>query len=110
MILPKTQQENVLGNLPYWAQMAGLGDPHLLPLLPKGVSAKGVSAEQREASEKAAASEKGVEVAWVVILSSSGGRLTLGCQGRIAPSRGSSQTTVLHGLPSLVGNSFHPRP
>lgn len=51
--------------------MAGLGDPHLLPLLPKAVSA-----EQREASEKAAASEEGVEVAGVVILSSSGGRLT----------------------------------
>lgn len=84
--------------------MAGLGAPHLLPLLPKGISA-----EQREASEKAAASEEGMEVAWVVILSSSGGRLTLGCQGRIEPSRGSSQTTVLHGLPSLVGNSFHPR-
>ena len=47
----------------------------------------------------------------LVILSCESGEeeVSLSCQGSTAPSRGSRSTTVLPGLPSLVGNSFHPR-
>lgn len=96
----------MLRNLPHWVQMVGLGAHLLLFLLPKGCFklSRGRPPKRLQPSRR-----ERRWPGWLFLAVSSGRKGTLGCQDHIAPSRGRSQAAVLHGLPSLVGNSFRPR-